>query len=167
MEFKNYAAPVPLPMWPMSKINLIHNDAISTTMLVAGSELAFGVDMGSILSVWLHASELPLAQVHWMMARNSNHVTLHAFSAAWEESAPHRSMACSKMEAHNFVFRLNCSGASAWFLQHKMQSAARTLLCEMEQTRDISRQIAKRTTKILRPISRHVNTTPHTSTFQV
>ena len=40
-------------------------------------------------------------------AHNSDRVTLHALSTAWEESVLHRSVAFSKMEAHNFVCRLH------------------------------------------------------------
>ena len=63
-------------------------------------------------------------------------------------------MAFSMMEAHNLVCRVNRSGAALGSPPHKVQSAATTLLYEMEQTRDDSRQNAKRTTKILGPINR-------------
>ena len=58
------------------------------------------------------------------------------------------------MEAHNLVCRVNRSGAALGSPPHKVQSAATTLLYEMEQARDDSRQNAKRATKILGPINR-------------
>ena len=67
-------------------------------------------------------------------ARNCDRVTLHAVSAAWDESMLDRSTA----SAHNFVYRLDLSGAIVGSLRHKMQRTATTLLCEMDHTHLIS-----------------------------
>ena len=75
-----------------------HN-AISTALLLAGSDLGLGIDVHGIHSAKIRA------------ARNSDRVTHHAVSTAWEESLLHRSMAFRTMEAHHFVCRLDRFGA--------------------------------------------------------
>ena len=79
-------------------------------------------------------------------ARDKDQVTLYASSTAWEKDMLHRFMSFSTMEAHNFVCRLDRSGAVSGSTLHNMQKAATNLLCDSEQKRDFSRPIAKRAT---------------------
>ena len=60
-------------------------------------------------------------------AHNSDRVTLHALSTAWEESVLHRSVAFSKMEAHNFVSTAPSPTPSLFYLHNAKGSCNPTL----------------------------------------
>ena len=82
---------------------------------MAGSEFGCGIDVHGIQMISLAArfrtasrsNTLADALAKIQAARNSDHVTLHAFSTACEYDMLHRSLAYSTMEAHNFVRQLD------------------------------------------------------------
>ena len=110
--------------------------------------------MGSTFSVWLLASELPLAQAHWLMAQRefAQHapVTMSPFMVF----RMHGKNACciDPWRSARWKHAISCGG---WTVPTPclIHPAATTSLYETEQTRDISRQSAKRATKILGPTS--------------
>ena len=70
----------------------------------------------------------------------------------------HRSMAYDTTQAHDHVCRLDRSGSVPRALPHRRQVSATTLLCDVEQQRDVSRALAGRASIVLGQTSRHRNT---------
>ena len=93
-----------------------------------------------------HGSRWPLVLVLGSML-----VTLHAFSAAWEESMLYSLHHVPHDESPRLCSRLDRSGSVRRVLPHKMQSSATTLLCGFEQQRDFPRAIASHATIPSRP----------------
>ena len=126
-------------------------NAISTTMCMAGSELELGIDVHGIHIISLTArfrtatrsSSLFDSLTKIRAVRNSDRVTLHAFFKTWEESMLHAPWPSARWKRIIFLLDAKCVRTTT------------TLLDGKEQTRDYSRQIAKRATKIPDAISSH------------
>ena len=132
-------------------------------MLMAGSELGLRIDVHGIhitslaarlrTATWSNAVADGFAKIQ--AARSSDQVAFHAVSTPWRKAMLHRSMTYSIVDAHNLVCQLDRSSAIMGSPPHVVQRAATTLLCEVDQQRDLSRSLAKRATEISGPISRH------------
>ena len=86
-------------------------------------------------------------------ARKSDHVTCHAFSAAWEESLLYHPMSFSTVEAQ---FRVDWT-IRAFVLFSSSQNVEGSDNIAFRRVRNtiFQRRLAKRATMILRPISKH------------
>ena len=65
-------------------------------------------------------------------------------------------MACSTMEAYEYVCHMDLAGSVADSPSDKKQEAATALLCDTIHKRDLAFLITARASRILGPISRHL-----------
>ena len=89
-------------------------------------------------------------------ARNFDGASIYALTSEWEAKFFKTSMACSTMEAYEYVCHIDRVGSIADSPSDKKQEAATALLCDTIQKRDFAVLITARASRILGPISRHL-----------
>ena len=97
---------------------------------MAGSGLELGIDVHGIHTISLAARFRAATRLNWLMRKIEKHAVIGSpfmpFPLLGEKAMFHRSMACSTMEAHSFLCRLDRSGAVVGF-PHKMQKGCDSL----------------------------------------
>ena len=147
---------------PYSALLQAPYNAVPTDLLRVGSMCGLGLDVLGIHTLSLAARYSTaansgtlangLAKIH--AARECDRSSICALSPSWKEKFVHSSMACSTVEASEFVCRLDHAGKIADSPYDKKQKAATFLLRDEIQKRDFAKPVAARVSKVFGPISR-------------
>ena len=134
-----------------------HN-LISMPMLMAGTDIGFGIDVHGIHIISLGGA-VQMATRSGTLSDGLAKIQAARVSSSlfkrWDRTMLHPSIAHATMFAHDFVSRLDRSGRLQRIQTHNMQASVTALLCAHEQQRDFARVIAVRPSNIFGPISSH------------
>ena len=127
-------------------------NAIPTDLLRVGSMCGLGLDVLGIHTLNLAARYRTAAnsgtlangpaKIH--AARECHRSSIYVLSPEWKEKFLHTSMACSTVEASEFVCRLDHAGKIADSPYDKKQKAATILLRDEIPERDFAKAVAAR-----------------------